>query len=142
MISQRKITKKLYARQGIYSITQVVDFMDSSRDNEGIKIKMRALKRICECGTLRRKSPYLEFLVRIFPHLDWIRRNTEYLSVFSPNARICRPEKTPNTDTFHIVELSDTKQTKTTASQQYKDTLEPKTLILIAVVMIRSMWVF
>ena len=25
-------------------------------------------------------------LVRIFPHLDWIRRDTEYLSVFSPNA--------------------------------------------------------
>ena len=26
------------------------------------------------------------FLVRIFPHLDWIRRDTPYLSVFSPNA--------------------------------------------------------
>ena len=25
-------------------------------------------------------------LVRIFPHLDWIRRDMEYLSVFSPNA--------------------------------------------------------
>ena len=24
-------------------------------------------------------------LVRIFPHWDWIRRDTEYLSVFSPN---------------------------------------------------------
>ena len=26
------------------------------------------------------------FLVRIFPHSDWIRRDTSYLSVFSPNA--------------------------------------------------------
>ena len=26
------------------------------------------------------------FLFRIFPHLDWIRRDTEYLSVFSSNA--------------------------------------------------------
>ena len=26
------------------------------------------------------------FLVRNFPHSDWIRRDTEYLSVFSPNA--------------------------------------------------------
>ena len=25
------------------------------------------------------------FLVRIFPHLDWIWRDTKYLSVFSPN---------------------------------------------------------
>ena len=25
------------------------------------------------------------FLVRIFPHSDWIRRDTEYLLVFSPN---------------------------------------------------------
>ena len=25
-------------------------------------------------------------LVRIFSHLDWMRRDTEYLSVFSPNA--------------------------------------------------------
>ena len=24
--------------------------------------------------------------VHIFPHLDWIRKNTDYLSVFSPNA--------------------------------------------------------
>ena len=28
-------------------------------------------------------------LVRIFPHLDWIRRNTEYLFVFSPNMGKC-----------------------------------------------------
>ena len=32
------------------------------------------------------------FLVRISPHLDWIRRDTEYLSVFRPNARKYRPE--------------------------------------------------
>ena len=29
------------------------------------------------------------FLVRIFSHLDWIRRDTEYLSIFSPNAGKC-----------------------------------------------------
>ena len=32
------------------------------------------------------------FLVRIFPHSDWIRRYTEYLSVFSPNAGKYGPE--------------------------------------------------
>ena len=31
-------------------------------------------------------SKYGVFLVRIFPHSDWIRRDTSYLSVFSPNA--------------------------------------------------------
>ena len=33
------------------------------------------------------------FLVRIFPYLDWIRRNILYLSVISPNARKYGPEK-------------------------------------------------
>ena len=32
-------------------------------------------------------------LVRIFPHSDWTRRDREYLSVFSPNAGKCGPEK-------------------------------------------------
>ena len=33
------------------------------------------------------------FLLRIFSHSDWIRRDTDYLSVFSPNAEKCGPEK-------------------------------------------------
>ena len=32
-------------------------------------------------------------LVRIFPHSDWIWRNTEYLSVFSLNTGKCGPEQ-------------------------------------------------
>ena len=40
------------------------------------------------------KKTVLEiFLVRILPHSDWIRRDTEYLSVFSPDAEKCGPEK-------------------------------------------------
>ena len=38
------------------------------------------------------------FLVRIFPHSDWIRRDTKhtsYLSVLSPNVGKYGPEKTP-----------------------------------------------
>ena len=34
------------------------------------------------------------FLVRIFLHSDWIRRDSKYLSVFSPNAGKCGREKT------------------------------------------------
>ena len=38
-----------------------------------------------------------------FPVSDWIRRDTEYLSVFSPNAGKYGPEITPYLDTFHTV---------------------------------------
>ena len=54
--------------------------------------------------TLREKYPNTEFfLVRIFPHSDWIRRDTPYLSVFSPNVGKYGPEKTPYLDTFYAV---------------------------------------
>ena len=43
------------------------------------------------------------FLVRIFPHLDWIRRDTKYLYLFSPNSGKYGPEKTPYLETFHAV---------------------------------------
>ena len=33
-----------------------------------------------------------DFLVRIFPHLDWIRRDTSYISVFTPNTGKYGPE--------------------------------------------------
>ena len=33
------------------------------------------------------------FLVRFFPHSDWIQRFAEQISVFSPNAAKCGPEK-------------------------------------------------
>ena len=56
--------------------------------------------------TLREKSPNTEFfLVRIFPHLDRTRRDTEDLSIFSSNAEKYRPEKTTYLDTFHAVSL-------------------------------------
>ena len=42
------------------------------------------------CSALRKKCPYSElFWYTFFPHLDGIRKDTEYLSVFSPNARKC-----------------------------------------------------
>ena len=44
------------------------------------------------------------FLACIFPHSDWIRRDTEYFSVFSTNAGKYGPEKTLCLDTFHAVE--------------------------------------
>ena len=53
---------------------------------------------------LREKYPNKKsFVVRIFPHSDWIRRDTKYLSVLSPNKGKYGPEKTPYLDTFHTV---------------------------------------
>ena len=53
---------------------------------------------------LRENCPNTEyFLVCIFPHSDWIRRDTSYFSVFSPNAGKYGTEKAPYLDTFHAV---------------------------------------
>ena len=56
--------------------------------------------------TAREKCPNTEFfLVRIFPHSDWIGEDTPYLSVFNPNAGKYWPEKAPYLNTFHTVRL-------------------------------------
>ena len=68
------------------------------------ELEWRCLEwHLVKCA-LREKCPNTEFfMVRILPHSDWIRRVTEYLSVFSPNARKYGPEKSPYLDTFHAV---------------------------------------
>ena len=55
--------------------------------------------------TVWKVSKYRVFLVRIFPHSDWIRRDTKYLSAFSRNAEKYGPEKTPYLGTFHAVSV-------------------------------------
>ena len=75
-----------------------------------------ALKESYKKTTTWKVSIFGVFLVRIFPHLDWIRRDTSYLPALSPNAgkilrslRIqsecgkMRTRKYPTTDTFHAV---------------------------------------
>ena len=67
---------------------------------KGNDINFRKEKRY----SLREKCPNSEFFpVRIFAHLDWIRRFAEYLSAFTPNTGKYEPEKTPYLDTFHAV---------------------------------------
>ena len=54
--------------------------------------------------SLREKCPNKDsFLVHLFPHPDRIRRDTEYLPAFSPNAGKYGPEKTPSLNTFCAV---------------------------------------
>ena len=56
---------------------------------------------------LRKKFPNTEFfLVRVFSHSDWIRRDTPYLSVSLRIQSECgkiRTGETPYLDTFHTV---------------------------------------
>ena len=73
-------------------------------------------KSNCFITLLREKCPNTGFLlVCIFPHSDWIQRDTTYFSVFSPNAGKYGPEKTPYLTTFHAVHLVITKQYLTKA---------------------------
>ena len=61
-------------------------------------------KRNSWCLSLREKCPNTKFfLARIFSHSDWIRRDTEYLSVFSQNVGQYGPEKSLYLNTFYAV---------------------------------------
>ena len=47
----------------------------------------------CMVNTAWKVSLFRVFVVRIFSYSHWIRKHKEYLSVFSPNAGKCGPEK-------------------------------------------------
>ena len=53
----------------------------------------KAWRKIVPITTASEVSIFGVFLVRIFPHSSWIRRDTEYLFVFSPNTGKYRREK-------------------------------------------------
>ena len=62
---------------------------------------------LSEIYALRRKCAYSElFWSAFFPHSDWIRREMEYLSVFSPNAGKMLIRITPNTGNFYAKVIS------------------------------------
>ena len=54
---------------------------------------MSILSDIYQHNTGWKVSVFVAFLVRIFPHLNWIGRDTPYFSVLSPNAGKYGPEK-------------------------------------------------
>ena len=66
-----------------------------------IMTKVKRIKEINPSFSLCEMCPSTEFfLVCIFPHSNWIRRDTSYLSVFYPNTGKHGPEETPYLDTF------------------------------------------
>ena len=74
-------------------------------NGQGLKNTLQYTKNTLkyEKHTAWKISKYGVFLARIFPHSDWIRRGTQYLSIFSPNLGKYGPEKTPYSETFHAV---------------------------------------
>ena len=76
------------------------DFNSVFNSNSNL-VELRCAVAIITTPSLHENCPYPErsWSVRIFPHSDWIRRE----SVFSTNAGNCGPRKTLNADTFHAV---------------------------------------
>ena len=64
-----------------------------------------SIKLLCNFHCVKSDQNTEFFLVRIFQHSDWIRRDAPYFSVFSPNAGKYGPEKTRYFDTFHAALL-------------------------------------
>ena len=54
---------------------------------------------------LREKCPNTDFLFRIFPHTDWIRKDTKYLSVLGPGGGKCGTEKILYLDTCSVCSI-------------------------------------
>ena len=81
------------------------------------------IKKLTTQLTAWKVSIFGVILVRMFPHLDWIRRDAEYLSVFSPKCGKIRTRITPNMDTFYSVTLSIKKYIKLSQSNQMSWTL-------------------
>ena len=85
-----------------YYDAEVLDFIMNSfeSDLQTLNCKKPCIKRA------RIRSSSGPHSSHIFPHSDWIRRDTEYFSVFSwmrENAGKMRTRITPNTDSFHAV---------------------------------------
>ena len=60
-------------------------------------------------STAGKVSAFGIFIVRIFPHLDQIRKDTKYLSLcIQSECGKIRTRKTPNTDTFYAVVIKRT----------------------------------
>ena len=76
------------------------DFNSAFNSNSNF-VELRCAVAIITTPSLHENCPYLErfWSVRIFPHSDWIRRE----SVFSTNAGNYGPRKALNADTFHAV---------------------------------------
>ena len=73
----------------------------------GFQIFYDFTKKSQRRGSRTDTTSKVEFFMLIvnggFSHSDWIWRDTEYLSVFSPNTRKYGPEITLYLDTFHTV---------------------------------------
>ena len=54
------------------------------------EVNIFEMMKLLNASTAWKVSVCGVFVVRMFPHSGWIRRDTEYLSVFSPNMGKCK----------------------------------------------------
>ena len=80
--------RKLWTFYNILKNQSPVIFMSYSL----LKPPLATQDRLSSYPAASKVAVFVVILVRIFPHSDWIRRDTVYLSVFCSNAEKCEPE--------------------------------------------------
>ena len=81
-------------------------FMKTDGEMPQRSICTRIFVVVVFCVTAWKVSVFGAFLVLIFPHSDWIRRDSSHLSIFSWITGKIRIRKIPNTETFQAVCVS------------------------------------
>ena len=79
---QNVLTQYIYKLTYIIQCLQIINLISSRI------LRYDLWSSIHHCVSARIRS----YSGQCFLHSDWIRRNTPYLSIFSPNAGKCRPE--------------------------------------------------
>ena len=105
LVSESCIQKQFYSWRSLSRILHILNF-----------VLLRAFYVVpWPFIKLRKKWQITEFfLVGIFSYSGWIQRDTEYLSVFSPNTGKYGPEKNPYLDNFHALLLDQNKKLSVT----------------------------
>ena len=75
----------------LHYITSLLGWWFILKSTDTNSIGSKVVKKV-NLITAQKVSIFGVILVCIFPHSDWIRRDTEHLSVFSPNVGKCGPE--------------------------------------------------
>ena len=85
-------------------ILQIVLMSPLLTPNKWIPTRLKLNNSHCVKSVLNRSYSGPHFS-RISGHLNWMRRDTPYLSIFSPNAGKCRKNADQNNSEFFILKL-------------------------------------
>ena len=88
-------------RKANYALKVLFFSVTINFDNERtVKKGRKETIELSTSNTAEKLSVFEVFLGRIFPHLDWIRKDTPYLAVSSTNAK--NADRTPNHTLFTL----------------------------------------